>query len=308
MATSRAIPAAALSAALFLGPAAARAGHHHGHTDGPNVTTNGQDPASCSDLTIDFDDVPAERAEVSRTIPVPAGKSLRVEAAQNSGVWVRGSDRADFRVTLCKGAEMKADLDAIRFSPQGDTLSVEGPNSRNWVGYMLIDSPRSAGIEVSAGNGPVSIVGLSGHVVLRSENGPISIHRSSGDIDARAENGPIAVAADGGRLHLATQNGPIAVALSGSSWNGGGLDARAVNGPVSLAVPEGYRSGTLVETLGRSPFVCHGDGCAGVRRTWDDEHKRLELGDGPVVVRLSTENGPVSIRTGASTRDDSDED
>ncbi|HKD16708.1 MAG TPA: hypothetical protein VKG23_02480, partial [Thermoanaerobaculia bacterium] len=118
MATSRAIPAAALSAALFLGPAVARAGHHH-HSNGPSVTTSDREPASCSDLTIEFDDRPAERAEASRTIAVTAGKPLRVEAAQNSGVWVRGADRGDFRVTLCKGAERNADLDAIRFSQEG---------------------------------------------------------------------------------------------------------------------------------------------------------------------------------------------
>ena len=307
MATSRAIPAAIVSAALFLGPAGARAGHHHGHGDGLTVTTNGRDPASCSDLTIDFDDHPAERSEESRTIPAVPGKPLRVEAAQNSGVRVRGTDRSDFRVTLCKGAETRADLDAIRFS-QGDALTVDGPGSGNWAGYMLIDAPRGAGIDVSAGNGPVSVNGLSGHVVLRSENGPIAIHGSSGDIDARAQNGPIAVAADGGCLHVATQNGPIAVTLSGASWNGEGLDARAVNGPVSLAVPAGFKSGTLIQTKGYSPFVCRGDGCGSVRRTWDDEHKRVELGEGPVVVRLSTDNGPVSIRTGASAQDDPDED
>jgi DUF4097 and DUF4098 domain-containing protein YvlB len=202
---------------------------------------------------------------------------------------------------------MKADLDAIRFSQNGDTLTVDGPGSRDWVGYLFIEAPRSAGIEVSTGNGPVSVNGLSGHVVLRSENGPISIERSSGDIDASAQNGPISVEGDAGRLRVATQNGPIAVALSGSAWKGAGLDARAVNGPVSLAVPDGYKSGTLIETRGRSPFACHGGACSAVRRTWDDEHKRLELGDGPVVVRLSTDNGPVSIHTGASTLD-ADED
>ena len=204
-------------------------------------------------------------------------------------------------MTLCKGAEIEG---RPRRDPalarRATRCRSTGPNSDNWVGYMLIDSPRSAGIEVSAGNGPVSVSRAVGArraaVGERSDLDPpfVGRHRRP-----RARTVPSRSAADGGRLHLATQNGPIAVALSGSSWNGGGLDARAVNGPVSLAVPDGYRSGTLVETLGRSPFLCHGDACAGVRRTWDDEHKRLELGDGPVVVRLSTENGPVSIRTGA---------
>ena len=154
MATTRAIPAAALAAALFLGPAVARAGHHH-HSDGFSVTTNDREPVSCSDLTIEYDDRPAERAETTRTIPAVTGKALRVEAAQNSGIWVRGSDRADFRVTLCKGAESKAALDAIRFS-QGDVLSVDGPASEEWVGYLLIESLIDANI------GQVSRVHLSG--------------------------------------------------------------------------------------------------------------------------------------------------
>src|SRR5262245_30949367 len=305
MTNSRALPAAALAAALFLGPATLRAGHgHHGR----NVSTHHDaDIARCSDLSIDFDDRPAERAEQTMTLPADGGRPLKVRAAENSGISVRGADRADFQVTLCKGAEDAADLSSIAITRDGGVLSVRGPSSDNWVGYLLIESPRGAAIELGAENGPVSVTGLSGRVVLRSENGPISIRRSSGDIDAHAQNGPIAVQGDSGRLRLETENGPIAVALTGASWNGEGLDARAVNGPVSLAVPAGYRSGTLVQSLGHSPFSCRGEACGGVRRTWDDEHKRLELGDGPVLVRLQTDNGPVSIRTGSDVSDDDDE-
>ena len=303
MTTSRALCAAALSAALFLGPATARAGHRHGRS----ISTHGDDLVSCSDLSIEFDDQEALRDEATQTIPVAAGQPLKVEAAENSGITVRGTNRADFQVTLCKGAETRADLDAIRISRTGGTLSVSGPDSDDWVGYLLIESPRGASIDLSADNGPVGVSGLSGRVVLRSENGPISIRGSSGDIDARAENGPIAVAGQSGKLRLETTNGPIAVSLSGVSWTGAGLEARAINGPVSLAVPAGYKSGTLVESLGRSPFQCHGEACNGVRRSWDDDHKRLELGDGPVIVRLSTENGPVSIRTGSGRLDDEED-
>jgi DUF4097 and DUF4098 domain-containing protein YvlB len=215
-------------------------------------------------------------------------------------VRVRGSDRADFEVVVCKAAASKTELDAIVMSREGETLSVRGPAGRDWVGYLLISAPRSAAMELSAENGPIGLSGLTGRVSARSENGPISVSDSSGDIDARAENGPISALGDGGRLRLSTENGPIAVKLSGASWNGEGLDARAVNGPVSLSVPAGYRSGTRVESLGHSPFDCRGDACGGMRRTWDDDKKRIELGDGPVVVNLATENGPVSIRTGAA--------
>jgi len=304
MTTSRALSAAALTAALLLTPSAARAGHRRGH----NVSMNDGDLVRCSDLTIEFDGRPAVRGEEALAILVEAGRPLRVRAAENSGISVRGADRSDFQVTLCKGADSKADLDAIEVSRDGGTLSVRGPGGDDWVGYLLIESPRGAALELSAENGPVTVSGLAGHVVVRSQNGPISIERSSGDIVAHAENGPIAVRGESGRLRLVTENGPISVALSGASWKGEGLDAKAVNGPVTLAVPAGYASGTLVESLGHSPFHCRGDGCTGMRRTWDDEHKRLELGEGPVVVRLSTDNGPVSIRTGASASADADED
>ena len=41
--------------------------------------------------------------------------------------------------------------------------------------------------------------------------------------------------------------------------------------------------------------------CAQARRTWEDESRAVEFGDAQTVVRLSTVNGPVSIRAlGAS--------
>jgi hypothetical protein len=293
MTTSRALSATALAMALLLAPAPARAGHR-----GTNVSIHDDgDPASCSDIRIEFNDRPGTRAEERLTFATEAGKPLRVHVPEHSGVSVHGTDRADFEVLVCKAAPSKAGLDEIAVSRDGGTLSVHGP-SGDWVGYLIIHAPKGAAMELSGDDGPIALSGLSGRVVVRSENGPISVADSSGDIDARAENGPISARGDGGKLRLSTQNGPIAVALSGSAWKGEGLDARAVNGPVTLAVPTGYRSGTSVESLGHSPFSCRGDACGGVRRTWDDDHKRLELGDGPVVVRLSTENGPVTIKTG----------
>jgi DUF4097 and DUF4098 domain-containing protein YvlB len=221
---------------------------------------------------------------------------------------VRGADRADFEVLLCKGAPDAGTLPEISVQNANGRLSVRGPDSEEWFGYLLITAPRGAAIDVDSTNGPVSLSGLTGRVSVQSQNGPISVSDCPGEIDAEAQNGPISVHGAGGKLRLETRNGPIAVALAGSSWAGAGLDARAVNGPVSLAVPNDYRTGTVVESLGHSPFQCRGDGCAAVRRTWDEAGKKIELGDGPVLVRLSTENGPVSVRTGASATDDEDED
>lgn len=294
MTISRAFPAVALAASLLLAPAAARAGHR-----GMNVSTHHDaDVQRCSDLAIEFDDREAVRSEETRTVAVEAGRALAIRAPENSGVYVRGADRPDFSITLCKAAASKSGLDAIALSREAGAVSVRGPSGDGWAGYLIVVAPRQAAMDLTAENGPLSLSGLSGRVAARSENGPISIRDSAGDIDAHAENGPISARGDGGRLRLSTENGPIAVGLSGAAWQGEGLDARAVNGPVALAVPAGYRSGTRVESLGNSPFRCRGSACDGLRRTWDDDHKRLELGEGPVLVRLSTENGPVSVRTG----------
>ncbi|HEY1434993.1 MAG TPA: hypothetical protein VGG65_06430 [Thermoanaerobaculia bacterium] len=305
MTISRALTATAtaLATALLFAPAPARAGHR-----GHNVTIHDDDDVkTCADLEIELDDRPAARAEQSLTLPVDPGKALRVRIPENSGARVRGADRADFEIVLCKAAPSKAGLDAITATHEGGTLSVRGPLDGDWVGYLIISAPKGAAMDVSGESGPIALSGLSGRVTVRSENGPISVTDSSGDIDARAQNGPISARGDGGRLHLSTENGPIAVALSGSAWKGDGLDARAVNGPVTLAVPAGYRSGTSIESLGHSPFSCRGSACGGVRRTWDDDRKKLELGEGPVIVRLSTENGPVAVKTGA-TSGESEED
>jgi hypothetical protein len=302
MVTIFALRKACLALVLLFGASILRAGHR-----GVNVSIDdGREPERCDQISIEIDGRPAERAEERITIPDEAGKPLRVRAPEHSGIRVRGASGRDFGVVVCKAATSKADLSRISLSRAGATLTVEGPSGGDWVGYLLIEAPRDAAIDLTAINGPIGLFGLSGHVTARSENGPISVRDSPGDIDAEAQNGPIHFRGNGGRLRLHTENGPIGVALSGASWSGSGLEAKAINGPVRLAIPPGYRSGAVVESLGRSPFRCRGEACGSARRTWDDDHKRLELGEGPAIVRLSAENGPVSIESGEDREGEDD--
>jgi hypothetical protein len=107
-------------------------------------------------------------------------------------------------------------------------------------------------------------------------------------------------------VKVSTQNGPIGVSLTGSAWSGDGLEARAVNGPIHLAIPEGYASGAVVESLGHSPWRCRGKACAEARRGDDEDRRSMEIGAGPAVIRLSTQNGPVDIATGGADDDEED--
>jgi hypothetical protein len=303
MITIFALRKACLTLVLFLGASVLSAGHR-----GVNVSIDdGREPARCEDIAISIDGAPAARAQERLRIADRAGRPLRVRVPNHSGMRVVGSDRGDFEVQVCKAAGSESDLSRISVTEGSDELSVRGPGGEAWVAYLLIAAPRGAALSLEAENAPIALRGLSGRVTARSVNGPISIKNCAGEIDAEAENGPIHLSGGAGRLHLKTDNGPIGVSLSGTTWTGEGLDARAVNGPLHLFIPAGYRSGAVVESRGYSPFQCRGEACSGARRSWDDAHRRLEIGEGPALVRLSTENGPVSVSAGGRDGDPEDE-
>ncbi len=299
--------------------APARAGSSHsGHS--MNVTTDHDGPIEdCRQLRVTFDHGEAARAEES--LAVPSGKTLRLRAPAHSGIYVQGGDARDFSVTACKAAVVPQDLARISVAYENGELALRGPDGGDWLVYVIVRAPRAASLDLEVSNGPVSVRGISGAVAARTQNGPLSFSDSSGSIkaearngpisikqctgtvDAQAINGPISVSGSGGDTNVQTQNGPISVRLYGTRWDGR-LEAQASNGPLSLSIPDGYRSGVRVESSGRSPFQCRARACAEARKNWDDDARRVEFGDAASpVVRLSTVNGPVSIRSDSSDED-----
>ncbi|HEU5251606.1 MAG TPA: hypothetical protein VFW15_16600 [Thermoanaerobaculia bacterium] len=283
----------------------------HGST---NVSIDsGRQVESCGDVRITFDFREAERAEDSFTLPGGAGP-FRVDLPANSAIRVSGWDRNEFAVTACKAARDARSLAAIRISQEGSGLGVVGPRGEDWLVFLIVKAPRKAALDLAAKNGSIGVEETSGPVAARTVNGPIEISTSSGEIhasatngpvsiddctgsgDARAVNGPISISGSSGAFRLNTENGPISVELRGDRWRDGSLEARAVNGPLNLRLPETYRSGVVVESLGHGPVSCPSS-CRAARRTFDDDGRRIEFGDLEPVVRLSTRNGPVSIET-----------
>jgi hypothetical protein len=111
-----------------------------------------------------------------------------------------------------------------------------------------------------------------------------------------AETGPISVVDSSGDVKVEAQNGPVTVKLAEGAWSGPGLDARTDNGPLSLRVPSGYGSGVEVTMSSHVPYQCGGGACEGARDDWDSGTHTVALGGSHVAVRLSTVNGPVSIK------------
>ena len=286
-----------LAAALFVAtyPAYAHSGRHH---YGLSVSTDDRDVISCDQLRVSADNRELARSEDRLTLP-QTSSTVRVEAAENGGVYVYGWDRQDFGVLNCKVAlsddRMTAErkLQLIKMSFDNGQLTVTGPDASDWTSYLIVHAPRGSSLALTGMNGPISVSDLAGKVEVHNTNGPFAIKGSAGEISAEIKNGPIAYAGNGGDVRLHAENGPIAVKLLGTTWNGKGLEAQSMNGPLSLKLPNNYASGVLVQARGYSPFSC--SGCEAAHKDFDDHNKSVQFGSGEPVVRLSTVNGPVSI-------------
>ena len=265
-----------------------------------NSTHWGDGPVTnCEDLHIRLDGERPQIQSEEKTVSRSEARTLRVRDLRNGGVQVSGWDKDTYSVTACKAAigdRAEQLLSQIKLSVQGGEVSVSEPSGdrEEWTVHLLIRTPKSADIEVSTQNGPVAFYSVDGKITTHATNGPISMQDCSGEANIEAQNGPISFSGRSGKLRLHTQNGPITVKL-GENWDGSELVADAVNGPVTLRVPSGFHSSFLVESNGNGPVSCRASICSDARKTWDDDHKRIEYGSGSPVIRLSTENGPVSV-------------
>ena len=291
------------SAMIVVGLSAAPAAPRHHH--GVNIHGSRHNPITdCSDLHIEFDDRDAVVRSETRTLSKAEAPVLKVHPHANGGTQVVGWDNANYSVTACKAVEPGNDaermLSQIGMTIENGTVSTHGPSGEDhdWTVYLLIRAPKSAAIELETTNGPISLYDVDGKLTAHAHNGPISLHNFSGDADVTAQNGPISMEGSRGNIRIKTQNGPIDVNLNGTSWNGSGLSADAQNGPVTLRVPSGFQSSFVVESTNHAPMSCHASICGSARKTWDDEHRRIEYGSSPTVVHLSTVNGPVSVEDG----------
>src|SRR5262249_31202684 len=149
---------------------------------------------------------------------------------------------------------------------------------------------------LDAENGPLSIIAFEGSATARTINGPLDVKRFSGTLKGDTENGPIEVKQASGTLTLRAHNGPLDIELAGDRWQGTGLDASTENGPIDLKIASQFKGGIVIETSGHAPFSCRVKDCTATIGGPDDESgRRVKIGSDPVLIRMSTQNGPVSI-------------
>jgi hypothetical protein len=281
--------------AVALKAAAPRA-HFHGYSNAG--LAHGDGPiASCADLNMRFDGHRAVFQSEEKSITKAEAATLRIEAETNGGLQVEGWDQDNYSVTLCKAAEVEGDLGQIHLTFQNGLLGVTGPSSHEqWAAHLLIKAPKSASLDLQVNNGPVGLYHVDGNIKAHAKNGPVTVSGCSGDLDLDMQNGPVTLEGNSGRLRIDAQNGPMNITLGGTAWSGSGMEAHGNNGPLTVHVPSGYQSGVRVESEGNGPVSCRASVCSEGRKNWDEEHKSIEFGSGPTVIRLSTVNGPVSVR------------
>ena len=262
-------------------------------------TFTSDDWDDCNARNYRFD---GDRGVVRREeIPARGLRSLNV-TAENGPISVRGG-ASTLSIVVCKAAANERLLDQIQVNLSGNELSAEGPGRGDWtIGYM-IQVPAGMELDLRTKNGPVSMKDVDGRITAHAKNGPVSLKNVSGEVDAQTTNGPISITGGAGKVKAIATNGPVSVRLEGDGWQNGSLEASTENGPLSVRLPRGYATGVLIETNGRGPVSCNFDGCEEVRRSQRDhdrwnEPRRFELGSGPQNVRLSVENGPLTIREG----------
>jgi hypothetical protein len=247
----------------------------------------------CNDVEMTIDD-----RDTVRTVQEAryAGSTpLHVITPDRGGLHVFGYTGSEFAVKACIGALSQELLGQVHINYANGQLTAQGPSGDDWAVVLIVQAPANATMQLEARNGPISARDLAGTVDIRVTNGPVAMEHCTGRMNVKASNGPVSYSGGGGKLDLNTQNGPIHIALEGMQWNGEGLTAHAENGPLSLSLPSGYQTGVRVETSNHAPFHCGAAACAQARRDWNDEHKAVEFGNGPIALRLSTENGPISI-------------
>jgi DUF4097 and DUF4098 domain-containing protein YvlB len=270
------------------------------HTSSPTATAAADFPENCSDLRVRFDHHDAVLDSEERTITKSEAATLRVLAESNGGLSIEGWDKSDYSVTLCKAAEAGPDaqsiLSQIHLSFSNGELKVSRPRSaERWSAHLILRAPKASSLDLQVTNGPMTLFNVDGDLKVHAQNGPVTVTGCSGKLDLSSHNGPVTLQENTGQQNVRSENGPLTVSLSGDSWNGSGLDAHTTNGPVTLRVPSGFKSGVILESDGYSPFRCNASVCSEGRKTWDDDHKRVEFGSGQTVVRVSTVNGPVSV-------------
>lgn len=216
-----------------------------------------------------------------RTLTVPAGGALSVDAGPNGSIGVTGENRRDVQVRATVHAwaydEAEAERIAGAVNVRSDgVLRAEGPDQRGRSGWSVeyeIVAPRDIDLKLQTHNGSIELAAVRGNLRLQAENGSIRLAGVAGDVRGR------------------TTNGGVDAELTGRTWEGAGLDLTTTNGGVRLRIPENYSARLETGTVNGGIDI---DFPVTVTGRLGREFSTTLGGGGPLV-KAETTNGQVRI-------------
>ncbi|HEX6098434.1 MAG TPA: DUF4097 family beta strand repeat-containing protein [Thermoanaerobaculia bacterium] len=207
------------------------------------------------------------------------GDKLEVTAGQEGSVTVRGWNRPDARLIICRfaashtKAQASRVLGSVAVSHANGEISASGPaadiNSAWWVN-MILYVPRKATLDIRATSGGVAIRNMSGNVTASATSGGISVAQSSG------------------RYKISTNIGGITL-----DRVTGNVDASSQRGAIALRLPAAAGSSVEAKIAEGGEILCTLRGCDAAQ--WSPNHRELRLGAGAPQIRLSTVAAPILI-------------
>jgi hypothetical protein len=214
-----------------------------------------------------------------RELDLDGVPQVRVSAAPEGGLSIRGWNKSDARLVICRYAvaNTKAHaarvLQSISVSSRNGEISAAGPPmdaTQAWWVNMTLYVPRRATLEVRAANGGVAIRNLTGRVSAHATTGGISVAQSSGRYTITTESGGITLDRVNGLVEANSKDGAIAFKVAGAAVPS--IEAKTADG-------------------GR--ILCTLKGC---EEALASAGNRLRLGgDGVPDVRLSSTGGSIWI-------------
>ncbi|PCR89671.1 DUF4097 family beta strand repeat-containing protein [Natrinema ejinorense] len=215
-----------------------------------------------------------------------------------------------------------ADLDAVSFSAENGSVTVEGGRGdeievRGHKAAPTEDSLESLTLETSREGGRLDIEArqtddtpflfgpdpkfdLEATVPegvrvasAATTNGEIAVREVTGELVAESTNGSVQVAGVNGNVRAETTNGDIEITVESDS--DGDLFAQSTNGEVTVAIPASIDATISASTTNGNVSL---EGVEDSNAS-SDESIDVTLGDGTRRLRVETTNGDVTVRSQA---------
>lgn len=216
-----------------------------------------------------------------RELALDGVEQIRVTAAPEGGLSIRGWNKPNARLIVCRYAvaSNKAHatrvLDSITVSHAKGEIAARGPqidSTQAWWAHMILYVPRRANVYVRAANGGVAIRNMSGRVTAHASSGGISVAQSSGRYTITTDTGGITLDRVTGAVDASSREGSIAYKI-------GVKDVPSIE----------------ARTASAGHILCTLKGCESELGSWAANRTLLRIGNGTPAVRLATSGSSIFI-------------